>query len=115
MGGEDQDFKDWTAEQYGSLAWYHLFNRQFTEAETAARRGIALGGEAAEWIHTNLALSLLYQGKYEEAEAVYLEFKGQMYDEEQSWGAIFLKDLDELEAAGITHPDVAKIRKLLKP
>lgn len=115
IDGEDQDFKDWTAEQYGSLAWYHLFNRQFTEAETAARRGIALGGEATEWIHTNLALSLLYQGKYKEAEAVYLQFKGQMYDEEQSWVAIFLKDLDELETAGITHPDVAKIRKLLKP
>ncbi len=84
IDGEDQDFKDWTAEQYGSLSWYRLFNQQFPEAETAARRGITLGGENAEWIHTNLALSLLYQGKYEDAQAVYLEFKGQAYDEQQS-------------------------------
>ncbi|MEM6764953.1 MAG: hypothetical protein AAF655_08510 [Bacteroidota bacterium] len=35
------------------------------------------------------------------------------YDEERSWIEVFLSDLDELAAAGITHPDVEKIRALL--
>jgi hypothetical protein len=43
-------------------------------------------------------------------------FVGQPYpDGERTWNDVFLADLAELEAAGITHPDVARVRRLLAP
>jgi tetratricopeptide (TPR) repeat protein len=111
---DNTDIKNYAADAYGSLAWYALFTRQFSAAEQAARTGITLGGEPAAWIHTNLALALLYQSKYAAAEAFYKQFKGKPYDDERGWTEVFLADLDELEKAGITHPDVAKVRKLLR-
>ncbi len=101
------------AAEYENLAWYYLFTEQFEAAEQAAQQGIALGGTAAEWINTNLALALLYQGKYEAAEAIYLRLKDQPYGD-ATYAATFLADLDELEAAGITHKDVARVRRLLR-
>jgi tetratricopeptide (TPR) repeat protein len=101
------------ANAYGSLAWYHLFNRQFAEAEQAAAAGLAIDPEQ-EWIHTNLALGLLFQGKWEEAKEVYVSFKGKAYNAQNTWVEIFRQDLEALEAAGITHPDVGKARKLLE-
>jgi tetratricopeptide (TPR) repeat protein len=113
--GGDPQLEKWMAELYGDLAHYHLFNQQFAEAEAAARKGLDLGGVQVEWIHANLAAALLYQGRYPEAKALYRRYKDQSFDAENSWAAIFLKDLTELEDAGITHPDVAKIRKMLGP
>ena len=106
------------ANLYGSLSWYLLMDKRFNEAEKAARTGIALGAkhdlsDQVAWIHTNLAAALLFQGKYRQSEKVYQQFLGQQYYEEQSWQDIFLEDLEALEAAGITHPDVEKIRSLI--
>ena len=90
-----------------------MFNRQFAEAEQAAAAGLAIDPEQ-EWIHTNLALGLLFQGKWEEAKRVYTSFKGKAYNAQNTWVEIFRQDLEALEAAGITHPDVGKARKLLE-
>nr|HQU59216.1 tetratricopeptide repeat protein [Saprospiraceae bacterium] len=96
----------------GNLAWYHLFNRQPEAAEAAARKGLAADA-SEEWLNTNLALALLYLGKWKEAKAVYEEWMDKPYDEENSWRDIFLQDLDALEKAGVGHPDVGKARALL--
>ncbi len=101
-----------TASKYGSLAWYQLFDRQFSAAEQSCRNGLAKdSGE--EWINTNLALALLYQGKWEEARQVYEDLKDKAYGD-ATYKKTFLDDLNALEQAGITHPDVAKARVLLK-
>jgi hypothetical protein len=68
----------------------------------------------AEWVYTNLALALLFQGKYKEAEALYKRFKGKPYDEERSRTEVFLKDLDDKESEGIRHQDMDKARKFLR-
>jgi hypothetical protein len=101
------------ANAYGSLAWFHLFNRQFVEAEQAAAAGLATDPQQ-EWIHTNLALGRLFQGKWAEAKEVYVSFKGKAYNAQNTWVEIFRQDMEALEAAGITHPDVEKARKLLE-
>ncbi len=106
------DLQTYTATACGSLAWYRLFTREFPAAEAAARRAIALH-EEAEWVHTNLTVALLYQSRYAEAETIYKKYKGRPYDDERGWTEVFLADLAELEAAGITHPDVARARALL--
>ena len=108
----NQDLKSYLAQYYGSLSWYQLFTQDFPAVESAARKGLSLNPTQL-WINTNLAHSLLFQGRFEEARNIYLQFKGRAYDEENSWEEIFLQDLNELEAEGITHPDVKKIRKLL--
>ncbi|MCB0565841.1 MAG: tetratricopeptide repeat protein, partial [Phaeodactylibacter sp.] len=95
----------------GGLSWHQLFNRRFAEAEQAARQGLDLA-PSQEWINTNLALSLLFQGKYEEAEVLYLGFKDKPYGD-STYSKAFLEDLNALEEAGITHPDVGKVRALL--
>jgi len=97
---------------YGSLAWYQLFAKDFAAAEQAARKGLEVD-PSQQWINTNLALSLLYQGKYEEAEAVYVRFKDQPFNDSMDFKTAFLQDLADLEAIGITHPDVEKVRALL--
>ncbi|MEL6943231.1 MAG: tetratricopeptide repeat protein, partial [Bacteroidota bacterium] len=107
----NQQITDYTANQYGSLAWFYLFTKQFKAAETSAEKALDLSKET-EWVNTNLALALLYQGKYKEAEAIYLRLKDKEYGE-ATYRETFLKDLEELEAAGVTHKDVKKVRRLL--
>ena len=99
--------------EYGGLAWYLLFAKDFPAAEQAARKGLAIQPEL-EWINTNLAPALMYQGKWKDAEAIYSTFKGKPYDEERTWTEVFLADLAALEAAGVTRPDVEKARALLR-
>ena len=55
----------------------------------------------------------LFQGKYAEAEKIYITLKDKPYNK-ATYRETFLADLNELEKAGITHPDIAKIRALLK-
>jgi len=110
------------ASDLGSLSWYLLLDQQFTEAEIAAKEALQPAYKnlkdnyylaETEWINTNLALALLYQGKYAEAEKIYMTLKDKPYGK-AFYRETFLADLDELEKAGITHRDVAKIRTLLK-
>ncbi|MCC7505795.1 MAG: tetratricopeptide repeat protein, partial [Saprospiraceae bacterium] len=111
---DNPNLRAYAANAQGAMARYRLFTREFPAAEAAARKALELAPEQAEWVHTNLALALLFQGKYKDAEAIYKRYKGKPYDEERGWTQVFLADLDELEKAGITHPDVKRIRKLLE-
>jgi Tetratricopeptide repeat len=65
------------------------------------------------WIQARLALALLHQGKWDEAKEIYLRLKDQPYGD-ATYAKAFLEDLDALEKAGITHPDVPKARQLLR-
>jgi Tfp pilus assembly protein PilF len=97
---------------YGRLARHHLFDQNPAAAEAAARKGLQLALDET-WIYTNLALALLYQGKWEEAKEIYLRLKDQPYGD-ATCRETFQEDLDALENAGITHQDVEKARQLLR-
>ncbi|MGE0084631.1 MAG: tetratricopeptide repeat protein [Desulfococcaceae bacterium] len=103
------------AAEYGSLSWKYLFDRQFAKAGEAAQKGIALD-PSQEWIKTNLASSFLFTGQWDKAKAIYLELKDKkdQHDETKTYRDVFLEDLNALEKAGITHPDMAKVREMLK-
>jgi len=111
MPGNDEIANEMAA-QYGSLAWYKLIIRQFTEAEQSARAGLAKD-PSEEWINPILVLALLYQGKWEAAKQIYENLKDKPYGN-GTYKAAFLEDLEALEKEGISHPDVAKARKLLE-
>ncbi|MEM7659849.1 MAG: hypothetical protein AAF399_27290, partial [Bacteroidota bacterium] len=99
---------------YFNLSWYALFEKKFVEAEAAARRVLELTPEKTGVI-SNLASALLFQGKFAEAKQTYLDHADEPWidDRHETFREVFLSDLDELEAAGITHPDVEKVRALL--
>ncbi|MCX6252523.1 MAG: tetratricopeptide repeat protein [Bacteroidetes bacterium] len=99
---------------YSNLSCYYSFGKRFVQAEEMAGKGLEVDSSQT-YIYTNYAVALLFQGKYEEAKKIYLELKDKEYPEDKTktFKYFFLQDLDELEKAGITHPDVAKIRTLL--
>ncbi len=97
----------------GTLSYFLLFKKQFAQAEKVAKRGLMLNA-SENWIKTNLAHALLYQNKFTEAQKVYTELKTQNDVMQSPLAKACLDDLDALEKEGITHPDVAKIRALLK-
>lgn len=101
------------SQQLGGLSWYQLFTGKFAEAEVAARRALELD-PSASWVYANLANALVLQGRYASAQPIYEQFKGRPYDAEQGWEQVFLSDLNTLEEAGISHPDVAKAREYLQ-
>jgi len=101
------------AKANGTLARYYLFTNQFKKSEQIAKKGLGIDA-SQEWIQSILALALLYQDKLPEAQSIYVQFKGKPYNENKSWTEVFLNDLNDLEAAGISHTDFEKIKKLLE-
>jgi tetratricopeptide (TPR) repeat protein len=112
----------WSEQQYvmprlalccGRMARYMLLSKRFVEAEKYARMDIAYSDNALR-AQKNLAHSLLYQGRYDDARKLYEELKDETWYGQRTFKDVFLEDFDEFERDGITHPDVAKIRELLK-
>ncbi|MEM7369750.1 MAG: tetratricopeptide repeat protein [Bacteroidota bacterium] len=66
-------------------------------------------------IHRWEAVSLLLQGKFKAAKKVYETWADTSWSGKQheTFREVFLADFVELEATGITHPDMDKIRTLL--
>jgi predicted Zn-dependent protease len=96
----------------GGASYYALLLNKFSEAEQYALSGL-ITDSSQTWVFTNLAPAYLYQGKWEQAKAIYERLKDQ-YNGKELFKSAFLQDLKDLEAAGITHPDVAKARALLE-
>ncbi|MEO1519063.1 MAG: tetratricopeptide repeat protein, partial [Bacteroidota bacterium] len=103
------------ASLYNGLAWYAIFVAKYEEAETAARKCLTLAPDQAI-AQSNLAASLLFQGKFDAAQAIYSEYADQPWVDERfpSFREAFLADLAEFELAGIRHPDVGRIRGILE-
>jgi tetratricopeptide (TPR) repeat protein len=103
-------------EVYGNLARCYLLNKQYTKSDSSAHAAIEIARKnnieesQYNWVYINLAPSLLFQGKFEEAKKIYLEWKDQVYpsDTDKTFRFFFLKCLDDLKQAGVTHPDVKK-------
>ncbi len=66
---------------------------------------------------TNRAHALLFLGRTKEAEAVYLGHRGEKVfaNSDEKWEDAILTDFDDLSKAGITNPEFARLRALLKP
>ncbi|MEO1382884.1 MAG: tetratricopeptide repeat protein, partial [Bacteroidota bacterium] len=91
---EDQDVRRYLSNKLGTLSWYKLFVQDFVGAEQTARRALTIC-PAELWINTNLAHSLLCQGRYEEAKAVYIQYPpNTLYMEDLTWGELFLEDFE---------------------
>lgn len=63
----------------GGLSYECLFIGHYEEAEQLSRESFAID-ESQHWLVTNLAAALLFQGRYNEAEAIYLQYKDELKD-----------------------------------
>jgi tetratricopeptide (TPR) repeat protein len=99
---------------YTSLSWYQLFARDFEAARKAAEEGLKLD-PADLYLETNRAHALLFLGKTAEAEALYRAHLGKKLSPTSNliWEAAILQDFEDLEKAGVTHAEMARIRRIM--
>jgi uncharacterized protein YecT (DUF1311 family) len=100
-------------EYYSDLGWYQLFNRKPRESIAASLKALELSPDDAVLIKGNLAQAYLFDNQFDKAKTIYLANKDAKIDDERSFTQAVLDDFKELEEAGITHPDMEKIKALL--
>ena len=97
------------ARALGNHSFSAIFMKRYAEAEQYAIEGLAVDS-TRHWIASNLAAAQLFQGKYAEAEKIYLQYK-----EELKEG--FLDDFKQFAEAGVIpkeyEADVEKIKRIL--
>lgn len=105
-----QLYKD---DKYGilvNLSFILMHTERFPDAEKYSREAIK-SGSTDNIAYTILASSLLLQGRYEEAEVIYRQYKNELKDS-------FLSDFDGFKEAGIIpeerEKDVERIKAMLK-
>jgi Leucine-rich repeat (LRR) protein len=105
------------ADTYSNCALCYLYTKQYTKAEYSAKKAIAIDANK-KWTNLILSSTYLFQGLYQQAEALYLKFKNEKLDETEIGAHAALQQLKSMEEAGVIPPqymgDVEKIRKLMK-
>jgi tetratricopeptide (TPR) repeat protein len=89
---------DYSYYYYSSLPWFLLFKKQYATAEKAARKSLEFNSSYL-FAKGNLAPSLLFQGKVEEAKKIYMDNMNSTLSDGRSFAKVALQDLDELEKA----------------
>ena len=104
-----QVYEPYLVRACNNLSSLFLAQGNFEEAERYAREGSKYDF-THHTIYTNLAASLLLQGRYAEAEEIYLRYKEELKED-------FLSDFEDFYRRGIIPPeredDVERIKKLL--
>lgn len=104
-----QVYEPYLVRACNNLSFLFLAQGNFEEAERYAREGSKYDF-THHAIYTNLAASLLFQGRYAEAEEIYLLYKEELKED-------FLSDFEDFYRRGIIPPeredDVERIKKLL--
>jgi tetratricopeptide (TPR) repeat protein len=102
-------------DHYLGLAWYELFKRDPREAIAASLKALELSPANAAMIKINLAHGYVFDNQFEKAKAIYLKNKdAKLRDDQRTFREVVLDDFNKLEEAGVTHPDMEKIKALLK-
>jgi len=103
---------------WSKLSFYALYASKPKEAIAAALKTKELNPNAFH-VDTNLALGYLLNNQWLKAETIYLKWKGQIFLEEdvsskkgKAWDMVFLEDIADLEAVGITHTDFEKVKQM---
>jgi len=100
---------------YMELAWYELFNRQFSNAIEASEKGLQLNIDESDnlMLTTNLAHGYLFSGQYQKAKPLYLDNKDKKLADGRSFKQAVLDDFKEFRQHGLQHPDIKRIESAL--
>ena len=89
-----------------SQSFYSIFEKQYVEAENYSKEALKVDS-TKHVVYGNLAAALLFQGKYQEAEKIYRQYKSELKEG-------FLSDFEEFSKAGVIpknrEEDVEKIK-----
>jgi tetratricopeptide (TPR) repeat protein len=107
------DLNGKVGDYYLDLGSFQLFNRKPREAIAAALKALELDPNNATMINTVLATGYLFDNQFEKAKAIYLKNIPAPIQGNRSFGEVVLDNFKNLEEAGVTHPDVKKIKELL--
>ena len=92
-----------------SQSFYSIFEKQYVEAENYSREVLEVDS-TKHVAYSNLAAALLFQGKYQEAEKIYRQYKSELKE-------TFFSDFEEFSKAGVIpknrEEDIEKIKQLL--
>ena len=92
-----------------SQSFFAIFEKQYTEAENYSKEALKVNS-TKHVAYSNLAAALLFQGKFQEAEKIYRQYKSELKEG-------FLSDFEEFSKAGVIpknrEEDVEKIKQLL--
>jgi tetratricopeptide (TPR) repeat protein len=111
------------AYRLGSFGFNLVLNSQFAEAQTRCEEAQRLANEIGDgvqksyrdnliFIQQNLAHALFFQGHYDEALAIYRQNWEKPLNE-KTFGEITLEDFAEFDKAGLTHPDLSRMKRKL--
>ena len=92
-----------------NLSYESLLAKTYHQAEMYANQALSIDSTVVI-VYTNLAAALLFQGKYEEAEIIYRQYKDELKNS-------FLEDFKAFTEAGVIPKerggDVEKIKRML--
>jgi tetratricopeptide (TPR) repeat protein len=109
---DNQTYQSSLVDTYYSTAWLFLLTRRPNEAIAAASKVIELDATKSS-IKINLAHGYLLTNQFEKASAIYLENKDVKLPDGRGFTRVVLKDFKDLREAGVTHPDMKRIERLL--
>jgi tetratricopeptide (TPR) repeat protein len=120
----DDQSRYWLASALGGLAFNLVLNSQFAEAQTRCEEAQRLANEIGDGvkktnrddlilIQQNLAHALLFQGHYDEALAIYRQ-NWDKPQEGKTFGEFTLEDFAAFDKAGLTHPDLSRMKRALE-
>lgn len=93
----------------GNLSFYIIFIKKYVMAEQCAREALSIDS-TQHWIYANLAAALLFQGRFDEAEQIYRQYKDELKD-------VYLDDFKQFAEAGVIpeerKEDVERIKRIL--
>jgi tetratricopeptide (TPR) repeat protein len=99
---------------YMGLGWYQIFNHKPRESMAASLKALKLSPDDALAINANLAHAYLFDNEFEKAKAIYAENKNRKLPEgDRTFAQSVLDDFKQFEQAGLTHPDLEKIKALM--
>jgi tetratricopeptide (TPR) repeat protein len=101
-----------SSQALGILSVYLLLAQKPEEAVEAAIEGLEKDPSQI-WIYANLAHGHLLNGRYSQAEKIYLEHCADVLSDGRRFDQAVLDDFQELRRNGIAHPDMERIEKLL--
>jgi tetratricopeptide (TPR) repeat protein len=120
--------QDWARTQnnlasaLGDLAFRLVLDSQFAEAQARCEEAqrlaneIGYGGTDRDkliFIQQNLAHALLFQGHYDEALAIYRQYWDKPLNG-KTFGEITSEDFAAFDKAGLTHPDLSRMKQALE-
>ncbi|MBV9489040.1 MAG: hypothetical protein JO069_04855 [Verrucomicrobia bacterium] len=114
----------WLARDLGGLAFHLILTRQFAGAQTCCQEAQKLANELGDaiekkdrddliFIQGNLAHTLLFQGHYDEALAICRQNWSRPLMG-KTFGEITLEDFAAFDKAGLTHPDLPRMKHTLE-